>query len=76
MTFLFSGFRNMNLIPLFLSLQLPKWEESVEGCRDRYVKVVKALADKYPSENLLLVTHGTQVFLIPLYGSCVHSYSV
>jgi len=33
----------------------------VEGCRDRYVKVVKALADKYPEENLLLVTHGMQV---------------
>ncbi|KAG7566296.1 Histidine phosphatase superfamily clade-1 [Arabidopsis suecica] len=41
--------------------ELPKWEESVEGCRDRYVKVVKALADKYPSENLLLVTHGEGV---------------
>ncbi|KAL1190916.1 hypothetical protein V5N11_025656 [Cardamine amara subsp. amara] len=37
--------------------ELPKWEESVEGCRDRYVKVVKALAEKYPKENLLLVTH-------------------
>lgn len=42
---------------------MPKWEESVEGCRDRYVKVVKALADKYPSENLLLVTHGKTKFL-------------
>jgi hypothetical protein len=41
--------------------ELPKWEESVEGCRDRYVKVVKALADKYPTENLLLVTHGEGV---------------
>ncbi|KFK35250.1 hypothetical protein AALP_AA5G260300 [Arabis alpina] len=41
--------------------ELPKWEESVEGCRDRYVKVVKALADKYPEENLLLVTHGEGV---------------
>ncbi|CAN8280227.1 unnamed protein product [Cochlearia groenlandica] len=41
--------------------EMPKWEESLEGCRDRYVKVVKALADKYPSENLLLVTHGEGV---------------
>ncbi|CAH2063384.1 unnamed protein product [Thlaspi arvense] len=41
--------------------EMPKWEESLEGCRDRYVKVVKALADKYPTENLLLVTHGEGV---------------
>ncbi|XP_010524426.1 PREDICTED: uncharacterized protein LOC104802488 [Tarenaya hassleriana] len=41
--------------------ELPKWEETVEGCRDRYVNMVKALADNYPSENLLLVTHGEGV---------------
>ncbi|CDY72568.1 BnaAnng41510D, partial [Brassica napus] len=41
--------------------EMPKWEESVEGCRERYVKIVKALADKYPTENLLLVTHGKKV---------------
>ncbi|WMV30996.1 hypothetical protein MTR67_024381 [Solanum verrucosum] len=38
--------------------KLPEWEESLESARARYVEVVKALADKYPSENLLLVTHG------------------
>lgn len=26
--------------------------------RSRYASVIKALADKYPNENLLLVTHG------------------
>lgn len=26
--------------------------------RSRYANVVQALADKYPTENLLLVTHG------------------
>ncbi|XP_010544584.1 PREDICTED: uncharacterized protein LOC104817198 [Tarenaya hassleriana] len=41
--------------------ELPRWEETVEGCRDRYLNIVKALADKYPSENLLLVTHGEGV---------------
>ncbi|KAJ4905314.1 Phosphoglycerate mutase family protein [Raphanus sativus] len=41
--------------------EMPKWEESVEGCRERYVNIVKALADKYPTENLLLVTHGEGV---------------
>lgn len=30
----------------------------MEDCRERYVKVVKTLADKYPTENLLLITHG------------------
>ncbi|KAE8676784.1 putative Myb-like HTH transcriptional regulator family protein [Hibiscus syriacus] len=38
--------------------ELPQWEETVEGCRSRYAQAIKALADKYPSENLLLVTHG------------------
>ncbi|GAA0162618.1 hypothetical protein LIER_18669 [Lithospermum erythrorhizon] len=38
--------------------ELPKWEESLEDARSRYVQIVKALADKYPTENLLLVTHG------------------
>ncbi|MCD9638979.1 hypothetical protein HAX54_023214 [Datura stramonium] len=41
--------------------KLPDWEETLESARARYVKVVKALADKYPSENLLLVTHGEGV---------------
>ncbi|XAR54173.1 hypothetical protein NMG60_11029195 [Bertholletia excelsa] len=40
---------------------LPKWEETVMGARDRYQKIVKTLADKYPSENLLLVSHGEGV---------------
>jgi hypothetical protein len=29
--------------------------------RSRYASVIKALADKYPDENLLLVTHGEGV---------------
>lgn len=41
--------------------KLPEWEETLESARARYVEVVKALADKYPSENLLLVTHGEGV---------------
>lgn len=55
---------------------MPKWEEFVEGCRERYVKIVKALADKYPTENLLLVTHGKKVsnFLL-MYCVKLHSNS-
>ncbi|KAF8081374.1 hypothetical protein N665_0890s0012 [Sinapis alba] len=37
--------------------ELPQWEESVEGFKERYVNTLNVLADKYPSENLLLVTH-------------------
>ncbi|KAJ4884955.1 Phosphoglycerate mutase family protein [Raphanus sativus] len=37
--------------------ELPQWEESAEGFRERYVNVLKVLAQKYPSENLLLITH-------------------
>lgn len=43
--------------------QLPKWEEPVEGARDRYKNIIKILADKYPTENLLLVTHGEGVLV-------------
>ncbi|XP_022867585.1 uncharacterized protein LOC111387271 [Olea europaea var. sylvestris] len=41
--------------------EMPQWQETVEGARARYPEVMKALADKYPSENLLLVTHGEGV---------------
>ncbi|KAM1262722.1 hypothetical protein ACFX13_028486 [Malus domestica] len=40
---------------------LPHWGESVTGARARYAQVIEALADKYPAENLLLVTHGEGV---------------
>lgn len=41
--------------------KFPKWEESLLDARARYVHVIRALADKFPSENLLLVTHGEGV---------------
>ncbi|KAF8412956.1 hypothetical protein HHK36_000928 [Tetracentron sinense] len=41
--------------------ELPQWEESVMDARARYEHVIRALADKFPSENLLLVTHGEGV---------------
>lgn len=37
---------------------MPEWEESVSQTRARYEQIIKDLADKHPSENLLLVTHG------------------
>ncbi|CAH8392100.1 unnamed protein product [Eruca vesicaria subsp. sativa] len=37
--------------------ELPQWGESSEGFKERYINTLKVLADKYPSENLLLVTH-------------------
>ncbi|GFY92700.1 phosphoglycerate mutase family protein [Actinidia rufa] len=41
--------------------ELPRWEETVTGARARYAQIIKALADKFPAENLLLVTHGEGV---------------
>ncbi|ERN00167.1 hypothetical protein AMTRI_Chr13g83340 [Amborella trichopoda] len=41
--------------------ELPQWEEEMEEARDRYRRVIQALADKFPNENLLLVTHGEGV---------------
>ncbi|GFQ07844.1 hypothetical protein PHJA_002928400 [Phtheirospermum japonicum] len=41
--------------------ELPRWQETAEGARARYLEVIKRLADKYPKENLLLVTHGEGV---------------
>ncbi|KAL0663102.1 hypothetical protein Bca4012_099939 [Brassica carinata] len=41
--------------------EMPPWEETVEECTERFLSLVKTLADKYPSENLLLVTHGEGV---------------
>ncbi|XP_071697052.1 uncharacterized protein [Rutidosis leptorrhynchoides] len=49
--------------------ELPKWEESTEGARGRYKDIIKILADKYPTENLLLVTHGEGV------GTSVSAYT-
>ncbi|XP_042422514.1 uncharacterized protein LOC122010153 isoform X1 [Zingiber officinale] len=53
---------------LFCFLQLPQWEESVAGARNRYATVIQSLADRYPNENLLLVSHGEAV------GTAVASY--
>lgn len=39
-------------------IQLPNWGETSEDARARYERVIRALADKYPYENLLLITHG------------------
>lgn len=41
--------------------EMPRWQETVLGSRGRYEHVIQALADKYPGENLLLVTHGEGV---------------
>lgn len=48
--------------------QLPSWEEPLAAARERYQSVIEALADKFPQENLLLVTHGEAV------GVSVSSY--
>ncbi|OAY77235.1 hypothetical protein ACMD2_24299 [Ananas comosus] len=41
--------------------KMPQWEESVPEARNRFASVIQVLADKYPQENLLLVTHGEAI---------------
>ncbi|KAL1190917.1 hypothetical protein V5N11_025657 [Cardamine amara subsp. amara] len=53
------GMVDHNVDPVYK--EMPQWEETVEGCTDRFLNLVKTFADKYPSENLLLVTHGEGV---------------
>jgi broad specificity phosphatase PhoE len=53
------GMVDRNVDPVYK--EMPQWEETVEGCTERFLNLVKTLADKYPSENLLLVTHGEGV---------------
>eukprot|EP00252_Welwitschia_mirabilis_P013057 TRINITY_DN28873_c0_g1_i1.p1 TRINITY_DN28873_c0_g1~~TRINITY_DN28873_c0_g1_i1.p1 ORF type:complete len:259 (-),score=52.35 TRINITY_DN28873_c0_g1_i1:355-1131(-) len=41
--------------------ELPKWQETTEGAHNRYSTTIKALADKFPQENVICVTHGEGV---------------
>nr|QDL88563.1 UBASH3A-like protein isoform X1 [Cymbidium sinense]QDL88592.1 UBASH3A-like protein isoform X1 [Cymbidium goeringii] len=51
-----------------LNQQLPSWGEPLAVARERYHTIIEALADKFPHENLLLVTHGEAI------GVSVSSY--
>lgn len=53
---------------------MPKWEETVLGARTRYVQVIETLSNKYPNENLLLVTHGKASFNFPWLMTCFAVY--
>ncbi|KAJ1388278.1 hypothetical protein SESBI_39251 [Sesbania bispinosa] len=41
--------------------ELPMWEEPDSQAWARYQQTINGLADKYPTENLLLITHGEGV---------------
>ncbi|XP_076948723.1 uncharacterized protein LOC143621082 [Bidens hawaiensis] len=57
--------------------ELPIWEESTEDARERYKNIIKILADKYPTENLLLVTHGEGVDVsVTAYAQHLNAYEV
>ena len=56
---------------------MPRWEETVLGSRGRYERVIQALADKYPSENLLFVTHGKCYFrTYPLHQFLMYPFLI
>ncbi|XP_048131833.1 uncharacterized protein LOC115731515 isoform X1 [Rhodamnia argentea] len=66
--------------------ELPQWGETEPKARDRYRHTIRSLADRYPSENLPLITHGEAVKVAastywkeargqkirPGYCGCVH----
>ncbi|MCL7037460.1 hypothetical protein MKW94_021219 [Papaver nudicaule] len=54
-----AGTVDNSVVPVYK--EMPQWEESVTEGRTRYLQVVRALADKFPSENLLFVTHGEAI---------------
>lgn len=41
--------------------ELPHWQEKTENAHERYTKTIQALADKFPRDNVLCVTHGEGV---------------
>ncbi|KAI6706515.1 hypothetical protein NL676_009477 [Syzygium grande] len=51
----------VDLAPHRVYKELPQWGESESGARDRYLHTIHSLADRYPQENLLFVTHGEGV---------------
>lgn len=55
--------------------QLPQWEEPVLQARARYQQTIKDLADQYPTENLLCVTHGKKIEFLSIYN-CKRNMSV
>ncbi|KAJ3678698.1 hypothetical protein LUZ60_002501 [Juncus effusus] len=54
-----------SVIPIYE--EMPKWGESVVNSRRRFANVIHSLADKYPHENLLLITHGEGVWVSVTY---------
>jgi broad specificity phosphatase PhoE len=40
------------------------WEESVLQARARYQHTIEKLADKFPTENLLFITHGKNLSIL------------
>lgn len=56
-------------------LQLPDWEEDTNIGHERYAKTFTAVADKFPDEDILCVSHGKRFvsirFIIPRLASAV-----
>ncbi|KAF3335525.1 Histidine phosphatase superfamily (branch 1) [Carex littledalei] len=57
--------RDHSVTPIYQ--QIPTYGESVVNARRRFAGVIRSLADKYPHENLLLITHGEAVWVSVQY---------
>jgi broad specificity phosphatase PhoE len=42
---------------------MPEFGETVEEARIRYNNIIQAIANMYPGDNILLVTHGGYMIL-------------
>ncbi|KAL3738933.1 hypothetical protein ACJRO7_020335 [Eucalyptus globulus] len=54
----------VDLTPHRVFKELPQWGESESRARDRYLRTIHYLVDKYPQENLLFVTHADAVRVV------------
>lgn len=63
---------------LFMHLQLPSWGESIPEAHRRLTTSVQRVADRFSSENILCITHGTSKPLtvppVTLNSSSLKSY--
>ncbi|MCO5572758.1 hypothetical protein L7F22_026517 [Adiantum nelumboides] len=62
-------------VPKLLA-KLPDWRETLDASHKRYVETFQAIADMFPGENVLCVTHGEGVSVSVTHHQTVTVYQV